>query len=100
MNTARDEDIRRAIVERETRDVKILQKVNAAHREAFRERWPGQVEHCLRLTAERLQACLAKPEGCDPSQPSTWPADADTILALARAIESLWPIYQAQAGDR
>ena len=42
------------------RETIILQKVNKAHREAFRERFPGQIEHCMRLTAERLQAVLTK----------------------------------------
>lgn len=38
----------------------IAQKVGAAHRAAFREKFPGQVEHCMRLIAERLQKGLAK----------------------------------------
>lgn len=38
----------------------IAQKVGAAHRLAFREKFPGQVEHCMRLIAERLQKGLAK----------------------------------------
>lgn len=38
----------------------IAQKVGAAHREAFREKFPGQIEHCMRLIAERLQKGLAK----------------------------------------
>lgn len=93
MNTARDSDIRAAIAARETQDTKIAQKVMAAHREAFRERFPGSVEHCLRLTTERLLHCLAKPETIDLSHPATWPAAADDILALARAMESLHAIY-------
>ncbi len=38
----------------------IAQKVGAAHRAAFREKFPGQIEHCMRLIAERLQKGLAK----------------------------------------
>jgi hypothetical protein len=38
----------------------IAQKVGAAHRLAFREKFPGQVEHCMRLIAERLQQGLRK----------------------------------------
>jgi len=53
-------------------DVKILQKVNATHREAFIVKYPGQVEHCLRLTMERLQAGLDKRDGVDVSNPETW----------------------------
>ena len=41
-------------------DARIMSKVNAVHREAFREKFPGQVEHCMRLIAERLQKGLAK----------------------------------------
>jgi hypothetical protein len=41
-------------------EVRIAQKVGAAHREAFREKFPGQIEHCMRLIAERLQKGLAK----------------------------------------
>ena len=50
----RDEDIKQAQEQARVRDTRILQKVNAVHREAFREKFPGQVEHCMRLTAERL----------------------------------------------
>lgn len=41
-------------------DTLINQKVNAAHREAFRVKFPGAIEHCLRLTTERLQQGLIK----------------------------------------
>ena len=94
MNTARDADIRAAIAAKETQDVKIAQKIMATHREAFRERFPGQCEHALRLTAERLQACLNKPEGFDMQDQSTWPANAEVIRNLAMAMESLYTIYR------
>jgi hypothetical protein len=94
MNTARDSDIRAAIAAKETADTRIAQKVMAAHREAFHERFPGQIEHCLRLTAERLQACLNKPEHCVLMNPQTWPATPDDILGLARALESLHVIHR------
>ena len=45
---------------RKVEEVKIAQKVGAAHRAAFHEKFPGQVEHCMRLIAERLQKGLAK----------------------------------------
>lgn len=53
-------------------DTKILQKVNRVHREAFAEKYPGQVEHCLRLVMERLQNGLDKRDGVDISNPDTW----------------------------
>ena len=41
-------------------DTKIEQKINLAYREAFHQKFPGQVEHCMRLVAERLQTGLKK----------------------------------------
>lgn len=41
-------------------DTKIQQKLGAAHREAFHQKFPGQIEHCMRLIAERLQTGLRK----------------------------------------
>jgi hypothetical protein len=41
-------------------DTLIAQKVGAVHRAAFHEKFPGQIEHCMRLIAERLQKGLAK----------------------------------------
>jgi len=52
--------VRAAAEGRAVEDTKILQKVNAAHRLAFREKFPGQIEHCLRLITERLQQGLHK----------------------------------------
>jgi hypothetical protein len=46
--------------ERRYQETLIAQKVGAAHRAAFAEKFPGQVEHCMRLIAERLQKGLAK----------------------------------------
>jgi hypothetical protein len=90
-------EIRSAIAAKETQDVKIAQKVMQAHRAAFRERFPGQVEHSLRLTAERLQALLTKPEGFDMHDARTWPADSEQIRNMAMALESLYTIYREQA---
>ena len=98
MTAARDSDIRAAIAAKETQDTKIAQKVMAAHREAFAQKFPGQLEHCLRLVTERLLHCLIKPDGLELRQPSTWPATPDDILCLARALESVWQVHQAQVG--
>jgi len=46
--------------ERLVQETRILQKVNAAHRGAFLEKYPQQCEHILRLIAERLQNGLNK----------------------------------------
>ena len=84
------EDVKRSIIDqaqqqRITRDTLILQKVNRAHREAFKQRFPGQVEHVMRLTAERLQAMLtAKPT--DLADPATWVSTAAEIRDLSEGL--------------
>jgi hypothetical protein len=66
-------------------DTMIMQKVNHAHREAFKTRFPGQIEHCMRLTAERLQALLtSKPENM--TETMTWDGKPDELLALSHAL--------------
>jgi hypothetical protein len=84
----RDSMIHQAQQERMARDVKILQKVNAANREAFQQRFPGQIQHCMRLVAERLQAVLTrKPD--DLSDPTTWQTSAQDIHELTQALHDL-----------
>lgn len=82
---ARNMEIQRAVKQHDeklVRDTIILQKVNKAHRDAFREKFPGQVEHCMRLTAERLQAILTK-KPADLSDPETWSATASEVHDLS-----------------
>jgi len=91
-------DVRNGIIDqaqqqRMTRDTLILQKVNAAHREAFKTRFPGQVEHCMRLTAERLQAILTR-KPADLADPETWTSTADEIAKLSEALWHLSVISQ------
>ena len=85
--------INQAQQERITRDTLIMQKVNAVHREAFKTRFPGQVEHCMRLTAERLQAILTK-KPADLADPETWTSTADEIAKLSEALWHLSVISQ------
>ena len=66
-------------------DTKILQKVNAVHREAFLVKYPSQVEHCLRLVMERLQAGLDKRDAVDITNPETWKLTPGEIADLAEA---------------
>jgi hypothetical protein len=72
-------------------DTLIAQKVGASHRAAFKEKFPGQVEHCMRLIAERLQKGLAK--------------DADMVISdcsakdLSWALLNLYKIQQDLAQD-
>jgi hypothetical protein len=95
MNTpeVRDGIIHQAQQERMARDTLIMQKVNGAHREAFKQRFPGQVEHCMRLTAERLQAILTR-KPTDLADPETWTSTADEIAKLSEALWHLSVISQ------
>jgi hypothetical protein len=101
-HTLRDGMIHNAVEARRADDTKIMQKVNAVNREAFTQRFPGQVEHHMRLISERLQWCLNKPDTIDLSRPATWPAEPDELFALAQALRCLneirrdWPIDPEQ----
>ena len=75
--------------ERMVNDVKIMQKVNRANREAFLEKFPGQVEHCLRLVMERIQAGLDKREGVDISNPDTWRITPNEVHLLVHSAQLL-----------
>lgn len=70
------------------RDTLMMQKINGAHREAFKSKFPGQIEHIQRLTAERLQAILTR-KPTDLANPDTWNCSADEIAQLS---EALWHI--------
>ena len=74
---------RQQLAEQQVQDIKILQKVNGAHREVFLTKYPGQIEHCLRLTMERLQAGLDKRDGCDVGNPETWRMSTVELQELA-----------------
>jgi hypothetical protein len=67
-------------------DVIIQQKLGATHRAAFREKFPGQIEHCMRLIAERLQKGLAKDADIQIS-------DSDA-KDLSWALVNLYEIHQ------
>jgi len=85
---SRNKEIEKAIEERQVKDTLIMQKVNFAHREAFKEKFPGQIEHCMRLTAERLQSLLtSKPE--DMRDTSTWQGTPEEIKNLCDALYHL-----------
>lgn len=69
-----------------TQDTLIQQKVMAAHRQAFAEKYPGQVEHSLRLLMERLQLGLDKRAGVDPADATTWRLSATELCELSTAV--------------
>jgi hypothetical protein len=82
----RDNEIHQAIEARRAQDTKIEQKINAAHREAFHQKFPGQVEHCMRLVAERMQQGLRKDSEMQLSDCS--------VKDLSWALLNLWTIHQ------
>ena len=92
MTSVRDADIRAAVERRRADDTKILQKVNAINREAFHQRFPGAIEHNMRLINERLQHCLSK-DSVDLLKPETWPAAPAEIRELCAA---LWYLEQTR----
>jgi len=100
-HTLRDGMIHNAVESRRADETKILQKVNAANREAFVQRMPGQLEHVMRLVMERLQHCLHKSPSLVLDNPDTWPAAPSEIAALSTSLWHLeqvrhhWPIERA-----
>ena len=85
---------RQRTADQQTQDVLIMQKVNRVNREAFLDKFPTQVEHCLRLTMERLQAGLDKRDGTDITRVDTWRLTPVEIESLARAANLLNQIRQ------
>ena len=73
-------------------ETRILQKINGAHREAFAEKFPGQLEHILRLITERLHLGLDKRDGVAVQNPDTWILSSEEILCLAQAMRSIQEI--------
>ena len=83
--------------DRAVQEVRIMQKVNRVHREAFVEKYPNQVEHCLRLVMERLQAGLDKRVGIDVADPDTWLMSTQEIQDLSQAAHLLNDIRKGLA---
>lgn len=87
--TSREQEIKAAQEAARYNDTLILQKVNASHRIAFADKYPGQVEHILRLITERLQFGLTKLEDTDLHNPETWSLDCREISDLAHAMAAV-----------
>jgi hypothetical protein len=92
MTTARDAEIRRATEAAKVNDTLIMQKVNASHRIAFAEKFPGQLEHILRLLTERLQAGLDKRDGIEIDNPDTWKMTPEELSYLSKAIVDIYSV--------
>lgn len=90
---------RQILANKQLQDTRILQKINTINREAFGDRYPGQVEHCLRLIMERLQAGLDKRGGVDPANPNTWILSPGEIAYLVEAAKNLDAIRRLNIGE-
>ena len=75
-------------------DTRILQRVNAVHRDAFVQKYPGLVQHSLRLLTERLQAGLDKRSGVQVSDVKTWLMTPQELRDLAEAMYYLDQIHR------
>ena len=82
-------------IEQQVQETIILQKVNRVHREAFSEKFPGQLEHILRLITERLHLGLDKRDGVSVQNPDTWILTSEEILCLAQAMKAINEIRQS-----
>jgi len=94
MTQARDSEIRRATEAAKVNDTLILQKINASHRVAFAEKFPGQLEHILRLLTERLQAGLDKRDGVDITDPDSWKMHPSELSYMAKAILDIYTVKE------
>lgn len=87
---SRDQEIKKATEAQKYNDTLILQKINASHRVAFNEKFPGQVEHILRLLTERLQIGLDKRDNVLLEDPKTWKLSTSELKDLSKAIEAIY----------
>jgi len=94
MNDARNSEIKRATEAAKVSDTLILQKINASHRIAFHEKFPGQIEHILRLLTERLQAGLDKRDGVEIDNPDTWKMTCKELADLSVAIHHAYIVKE------
>ena len=95
MMDARDSEIRQAQEQTKVRETLILQKINASHRVAFTEKFPGQCEHILRLLTERLQSGLDKRDGVVITDTTTWKLHASEIADLADAVYKIHVVRES-----
>jgi len=94
MNEHRNNEIRKAQEAVRHNDTLILQKINASHRVAFQEKFPGQIEHILRLLTERLQAGLDKRDNVQLEDVTTWKLSPAELHDLSSAIHDIFVVRQ------
>ena len=75
-------------------DYKIAEKIALGQSAVFRNRFPSQCEHILRLITERLQAGLDKNNGVVIDNTATWKMPAVELANLAEAMYNVYNIYK------
>jgi len=70
-------------------DRRLEARVQEEMAQAFAAKLPGILDHCLRLTVERLQIGLMKDPDTDLKRVETWTLQPHEIEALSHAIELL-----------
>ena len=70
-------------------DRRLESRVQEEMAAAFQAKLPGIIDHCLRLTVERLQVGLIKDSNTDLKRVDTWVLSPLEIEALAHAVELL-----------
>ena len=83
---SRDREIEQALQNKLVQDTIILQKVNMSNRIAFVEKYPGLIEHTLRLLVERLQNGLDKRDNVDLNDVHTWKLQPNELVDLSTAV--------------
>ena len=94
MNEIRDTMIHQAREDAKVKETLILQKINASHRVAFAEKFPGQCEHILRLLTERLQAGLDKRDGVIVDDVKTWKLSPTELKDISQALEAVYFVHK------
>lgn len=94
MNEVRDTMIHQAREDAKVKETLILQKINASHRVAFAEKFPGQCEHILRLLTERLQSGLDKRDGVIVDDTSTWKLSPTELKDISQALEAIYFVHK------
>lgn len=90
----RDREIIKAQEESKVRETIILQKINASHRIAFAEKFPGQIEHILRLLTERLQNGLDKRDNVNLDDINTWKLTPSELCDLSQAVYKIYLVRE------
>ena len=95
----RDTEIKQAQEKARLQDTLIMQKIDASHRVAFAEKFPGQIEHILRLLTERLQNGLDKRDNVDLDDIDTWKLLPKELNDISDAVYKIYLVKRGLDAD-